>query len=57
MTRATRDVIAVHWLCERVAGLLQWAAIAAALVGVVLGVLRLAGLALARAAGLAGGGA
>ena len=43
--RASRDIIAAHWLCERAAGLLQWAAIAAALVGATLATLRLLGLA------------
>lgn len=45
LARSGRDVIAVHWLCERIVGLLQWAAIAAALAAGALGVLRAAGLA------------
>lgn len=42
---SSRDIIAHAWLCERAAGLLQWAAIAAALVAGTLATLRLLGLA------------
>lgn len=54
MTRATRAFIEAAWRAERIAGLLQWAVIAAALAAGTLAVLGGLGLALAR---IGGGGA